>query len=115
MSVTASKLTSYVGASEGEQGDMIAGCLAEAQALVDRYNVKADDLGGYVPSNAPEVIVDRAVLEVAADLWNRRNAPNGVMNAQFENFGGDQGAAVRIARDPMQAAYKILGRWVSPW
>jgi len=122
MSATTSKLASYVGASEGEQGDMIADCLAEAQALVERYNRKANPAYDgvtvteqYVASDAPAVIVDRAVLEVAADLWNRRNAPNGVMNAQFENFGGDQGAAVRIARDPMQAAYKILGRWVSPW
>lgn len=122
MAVDATKLAAYVGASEGEQSLLMADCLAEAEALVLRYNVKRNPLHDtdstapeFVLSDAPVEIVNRAQLEVAADLFHRRNAPNGVMNAQFENFGGDQGQAVRIARDPMQAAYKILGRWVAPW
>lgn len=115
MAVLESDLAAYVGASEGEAPEILSGCLTEAYALVNKFNVKRyPDTGAWGPSDAPFEIVDRAVLEVAADLWNRRSAPNGIRNGQFENFGGDQGVAVRIARDPMQAAYKILGRWVSP-
>lgn len=116
MAVTSTKLATYVGASEDEYTELLADCLSEAQALVDKFNRKWDDVvAGYVPSDAPTAVVDRAILEVAADLFNRRNAPNGIVNGQFANFGGDQAAAVKIARDPMEAAYPILRRWVAPW
>ncbi len=51
-----------------------------------KFNVQRDPLtcgtrraGVHRASPAPAVIVDRAVLEVAADLFNRRNAPNGII------------------------------------
>lgn len=104
MAVDLASLRQYVGASEGEADVLLQGCLEEAVALVDQY------AGG---AAVPLVILDRAYTEVAADLFNRRNAPNGVINQQFALEGGGQ--AVRIARDPMAAAYKLLQRWVGAW
>ena len=123
MTATTSRLASYVGAQETEYGELLADCLAEAQALVDQFNRKRNPawdgtdpaVEQYVPSAAPEAVVDRAVIEVGADLFNRRNAPNGIVNGQFANYGGDQAAAVRINRDPMAPAYPILRRWVGAW
>lgn len=116
MAVVVADVKVYIGETGADFDGLLADCLSEAQALVTKYNVKYDSTTEtYVATSAPEVIVDRAVVTVAADLFNRRNAPNGVVNQQFENFGGDQGQAVRIARDPMNGAYKILQRWVLPW
>lgn len=76
-------------------------CWESATALVEEF------IGGsYVPTS----IRDRAVLNVASELYHQRNAPNGV--AQFASFDG---APVRIARDPMTAAYALLNRFVVTW
>ena len=55
----------------------------------------------------PAGVKRRACLEVASELYHRRNAPNGV--AQFAALDG---APVRVARDPMLGAYPILNRFV---
>lgn len=106
MAVILEDLKSYVGSTETEYDGLLSDCLLEATALVDKF----------VGSRAvPGVIMDRAYTEVAADLFNRRNAPNGIMNQQFATMDGVGSAPVRIARDPMAPAYKILARWVTPW
>lgn len=102
--------------------------MADPQASPDDV-MDADDLGEYVKANdddsafvhecwdsavaliankigthaVPVTIVDRARLEVGAELFHRRQAPNGV--AQFAALDG---APVRVARDPMVAANAIL-------
>lgn len=70
-------------------------CWAQASALV------AQHVGTAV---VPTAIIDRATLEVGAELFHRRDTKNGV--SQFAS--PDTGAAIRIARDPMVAAYAIL-------
>lgn len=116
MAVVLADLKAHIGESSTEYDALLTGHLAEAQALVDKFNVKYDDVTlAYVVSDAPQAIVDRAVKEVAADLWNRRNAPNGIANQQFVGPEGPASAPIRIARDPMAPVYKLLGRWVMPW
>lgn len=90
-------LEAYVG-SNTEDSAFVASCFAQATALVSNF------VGTQV---VPPVIVDRAVLEVGAELFHRRQAPNGV--AQYTTYDG---APVRIARDPMVAAYPILSRFM---
>lgn len=52
--------------------------------------------------NVPVIIVELASLEVARELYTRRDAPGGVLSTF-----GDVGP-VRLARDPLKAAYPIL-------
>lgn len=106
MAVALADLKAFIGAAGTADDNVLTDCLAEGQALVDAY------VGASV---VPTSLLDRAYLEVAADLWNRRSAPNGIANQQFATPDGISSAPIRIARDPMQAAYKILGRHVLPW
>lgn len=115
MAVTLPDLKLHIGETGTDYDTVLAGHLLEAEALVTRYNVRKDDAGAWVPTTAPTEIVDRCVLEVAADLWNRRNAPHGIATTQFTGLEGGAAAPMRIARDPMATVYKILGRWVTPW
>ncbi|OYO16285.1 hypothetical protein CGZ94_04920 [Enemella evansiae] len=79
-------------------------CETEATALVDRHIGTA---------TVPPDIRDRAVLEVAADLFYRRETRNGVVA-----FGGQDGGAsvapVRVSRDPMKAATDLLRPYLGP-
>ena len=74
--------------------------LAEARALVENW------IGDRI-SAFPKVIVDRAIVEVTAELFYRKSARNGVME-----FAGTDLAPFRIARDPMKAAYPILKQFM---
>lgn len=107
MAKTWEDLKTFVGSDDDYEYDsLFQECFEEAQVLVDKY------VGTSV---VPEIILDRSYLEVGADLFNRRSAPNGVMNQQYATVDGIGTTPYRISRDPMSAAYKILGRWVTPW
>lgn len=106
MAKTWEDLKAFVGSDDFEYDDLFQQCFIEAQVLVSKYV-------GLI--EVPEEILDRAFLEVGADLFNRRSAPNGIMNQQYATVDGIGQAPVRIARDPMAAAYKLLGRWVLPF
>lgn len=107
MAVTVEQVSEFVGASPDEHTGLLTSCLAEARALVDRHV-------GSKP--VPAVIRDRAYVGVAADLFAQRNAPSGVMNQQYQTADGGMGDVIRISRDPMTAAYKLLRPWMrSPW
>jgi hypothetical protein len=104
--VTTGQLAGYVGASDDAYVDH---CLATAETLIGAY------LSGYglldedgTLTGVPDEIADRAVLEVASELYHRRNAPNGV--AQFATMDA---APIRIARDPMVAARPLLAPYVA--
>lgn len=84
----------YVTATgEGDETNASAS-LAEGRALVEQW------IG---TRNIPAPIRDRAVIEVAAELFYHKAARNGV-----SEWGGTDLAPFRIARDPMKAAYPIL-------
>ena len=95
ITATVGDLATYV----GENGDtqFVARCLAQGDALVEQYV-------GANFSRVPQAAYDRAVLEVGAELFHRRQAPGGI--TQFATMDG--AAPVRMARDPMVAAYPIL-------
>lgn len=88
------QLRLYCGAAATDAG-FVAECLGQADALVTRFV-------GQV--TVPSAILDRAVIEVGSELFHRRQAPNGI--AQFATADG--ASPIRVARDPMIAAYPIL-------
>ena len=100
MAVTAEKLATYVQTKLELDQAFISDCVAEGTALVAEYVGTRE---------VPEAIKDRAVLEVAADLFYRRRSRNGVAD-----FDDPTGVPVRINRDPMTAAYPILGQFMGP-
>ena len=57
----------------------------------------------------PAEILERATIEVAAELYHRRSAPNGIKN--FAD-GFDGTAAIRVARDAMVAARPLLAPYL---
>lgn len=102
----ATTLAQYVGAKNGTDEEFIKECEEEATEMVDnhvRSNIRDD-------TELPKSIRRRAIREVGADLFFRRNARNGV--AGFEGAEGSQ--PVRIARDPMAAAYATLRPYMKP-
>jgi hypothetical protein len=98
MTTTTDELRAYTGASLSND-TFLETCLAEATALVGRF---VGDV------TVPEVVKDRAVLEAASELFHRRQAPSGI--AQFATVDGS--SPIRVARDPMVAAYPILTPYV---
>ncbi|MFC2689486.1 MAG: hypothetical protein ACFN1H_05180 [Propionibacterium freudenreichii] len=80
--------------------DFLRECVAAAAGLVAHHVGTAD---------VPPEIRARAITEVAAELFNRRNAPNGVAS-----FGDGAGGVipVRVARDALVAARPLLAPWL---
>ncbi|GAA3022153.1 hypothetical protein [Microbacterium dextranolyticum] len=99
MGMTVADLKAYVSsdlAFASKDESFVAACWEEAIALIAQHV-------GSVP--VPEAIRDRAVLEVGAELYHRRRAPNGI--TQFATPDGN-GGGIRVARDPMIAARDML-------
>ena len=104
------RLTSYVksGAVSVSAADQefIQACLDAAIELVAKECgavAEGDPSVMVFPASVPLVIVNRAIIEVGSELYNRRQAPNGI-----SQFAANDGSAIRVARDPMVAAYPIL-------
>lgn len=74
-------------------------CVDEAVALVGQ--VVGD-------ATVPDEIRTRAVIEAGSELYHRRQAPNGI-----SQFATPEGAPMRVARDPMNAARAILAPFLS--
>jgi len=102
-------LRAHVGAARADES-LLRDCIDEATALVDRYIADHIMRGETVP----DAVERRAVREVAADLFHRRKAPNGIINQQFDAGGSMSSTPIRIARDPMAPAYPILAAWMIP-
>ena len=96
MAVTLEEFQAYVGTDETTFPQE---CLTAGSALVDTYIGEVDTV--------PASLLDQAVLICSSELFHRRSAPNGV--AQFASFDG---APIRVAKDPMNAVYPLLQRWV---
>jgi hypothetical protein len=97
MAVTVEQFRAYVGTKE--VSSFVDSCLSSAKQMVGKF------VGA---SNVPSDVLDSAVLSCASELFHRRSAPNGV--AQF----ADLGTAVRIAKDPMNAAREMLLPFTGP-
>jgi hypothetical protein len=92
MAVTVAQLQAYVGTKE--TGDFIQGCLSSANALIRNYVGNKD---------VPVSVLDQAMLNLASELFHRRQAPFG-----SSQFADGTGAPVRVARDPMTSTYPLL-------
>lgn len=88
------RLRIYCGAPASDI-EFVTECVTQADALVSNF------VGNV---SVPSAITGRAVLEVGSELYHRRQAPNGI--AQFATVEGF--SPIRVARDPMIAAYAIL-------
>lgn len=108
MAVSMETLREYVGADADEAMTLLLlqDAAADAALLIQKYVGAAA---------VPVDIMDRCTLIVTADLFERRNAPNGIANQQFASIDGIGQAPMRIARDPLAGVYHILRRWVLPW
>lgn len=95
MSVTLAQFQAYVGTDETT---FPTECLTAGTVLISDYIGTA---------TVPASVKDQATLIVSSELFHRRSAPNGV--SQFASFDG---APVRVAKDPMNAVYPLLLRYV---
>lgn len=91
-------LAEYAGSSN-PTSVYLAACRTDAIAMVADYITRNGDETTQVPAHAQS----RAVLEVAAELWYRKGARGGIAT-----FDATDMAPVRLARDPMKAAYPFL-------
>jgi hypothetical protein len=96
MAVTLAEFQAYVGTDETTFPQE---CLNSGLALVETY------IGEVV--TVPVSLFDQSVLIASSELFHRRSAPNGV--AQFASFDG---SPIRVAKDPMNAVYPLLQRYV---
>lgn len=87
-------LREFVGASNSDDA-FVEACWGEALSLVDKAIGSA--------TTVPDNIHHRAALECGSELYHRRSAPLGV-----SQFASVDGSAIRIARDPMVGAIRIL-------
>jgi hypothetical protein len=105
VAVTTSDLRSLVGAGSETTDAELTGHIETAEELV----------GAYVEDNVvPVGILDRCYLVVAAEMFNQDQAPNGVLNQQYDTEDGTIATPIRIGADPLRPAYPLLARWVLP-
>jgi hypothetical protein len=97
MSVTVEEFRAYVGTNE--DSSFVDDCLQTGHHLVHRYIGEDHDI--------PSHVVDSAVLMCASEIFHRRQAPGGI--TQFADMSG---SAVRVGKDPMNAAYELLRPYV---
>ena len=97
MTVTVVQFRDYIGTKE--ESVFVQDALDAGKSLVARYIGET--------TGVPTHIVDQSVLIVASELFHRRQAPGGV--TQFADMSG---SAVRVGKDPMNAAYELLRPYV---
>lgn len=103
--MSSAKLAAYVGLPT--ENAVTTDCWEQASALVDGYLTGM--IVAYVGQTigVPWRIVERAKLEVGAELFHRKNTKNAVAQ-----FASPDGSPVRVARDPMVAAYPLLRPYI---
>lgn len=85
-----------------EVGDAQTLSETEATRLTDQARIMIENHAGRSVDNIPAAILNLAIVAVARDLHTMAKAPGGV----FSPFA--DAPAVRLARDPMKAAYPLL-------
>jgi hypothetical protein len=97
MALTIEDFRAYVGTDE--DSDFVTACLEAGGSLVSAFIGDAE---------VKEEIVDNAVLMCSAEIFYRRQSPQGVTQ-----FAAMDGSPVRAAKDPMNAARELLRPFVS--
>lgn len=102
MTVTIQQLATETGANAVQDATRLQEQLTAATEIVTRLTKG---------STVPGAMVDRAILEAAADLWRRNKARTGV--PQFDSYDGNPEPLPSL-RDPHTSAYIILRPWLKP-
>lgn len=97
---TVADLKVYLDIQATTDDAFIGSCAVAADALVSAYVGDAE---------VPALILERACLEVGAELYLRRSTRGG--NAQI---GTLDGPTFRTARDPLTGVYAYLSPYVGP-
>lgn len=100
VSVGIAELARFVSAPQ--EDPYLGACITESTDLVGKL------AGDRLPT-IPEPVADRAILEVAADLYHRRATRNGIAGFDDTEISA---APVRINRDPLTPARPILAPWI---
>lgn len=95
----ATTLKDFVG-GDARDTKFITECATDAAAMVET-RCKGSDV--------PASVKARAVLEVGADLYNRKKARNGITGLDSADV-----SPMRIRSDPMKAAQAILAPYLEP-
>jgi len=95
--VSATDFYAYVDAMIAEDKTRADGSLAEAGALVNAF------VGEGNPWRVPQLILDRAQVEVAAELYHRKGTRSGIAG-----FDSDGGLPFRVGVDPLKPAYPLF-------
>lgn len=105
--MSSDQLRDYVGARAGDE--TVATSWSTATELVRAFLTgHGVDLGADPPT-IPAEVTTRAILEVGAELYHRKNTKNG-----FSQFAtGETLSPLRIARDPLVAARPILAPYLT--
>lgn len=99
---TLEAVTAAAAAQVGDTASAVAPAPAEAIALVERK------VGALVDA-VPAVILERAAVDVAAELYHRRRIRHGIVQ-----MGDAEVTPVRVSRDPAAVADAILAPWLGP-
>lgn len=87
----------------GEDAEFALESESQAQTMIH------DFIGGKKnPFDVPGEIIERAILEVGADLYYRRASRNGIVQ-----LDGVEPQIFRLHRDPLSAAYPLLRRYLA--
>lgn len=97
------RLIEHLQLSRSEGGEYVTQCLEEAHQLVTDYVGKG--------VTVPDSVLERAVIETAANLFWRREAQHGIAT-----FGGGESdvQTVHISTDPLRIARPLLARYMPP-
>ena len=107
MAVDATALKAELGTGASVPDTVLNNCINVADALLRQY------AGESYQTDIPPTVAEKAWLAVAVELFNQRQAPNGILNQTFMAADGSGVAApVRIGADPLRPAYPLLERWV---
>lgn len=101
----AQRLQPFIGLGAGQEPKtaFVQECATEAVDIIEHYTVGTKGI--------PESVLIRAAIEVAADLYHRRTARNGIAGFEDSELGA---APMRINRDPLAAARPILAPFLGP-
>jgi hypothetical protein len=104
MTISADDLSAYLGPLDPSYAEFVGDCATQASALVSGLiGSQMSALVGGADAATNETLIGRAMLEVGAELFNRRDTKNG-----FAQFAGVADNAVRVRIDLLIPARAIL-------
>lgn len=105
--VTAEQVRAFV---NGDRSDLVAieACLTYADEALAKH-LADDNFDTAEP--IPDVVLERALIVLAAEVFSQQQAPHGIVNEQYASEGEAASTPIRITRNPMPVVYPILALW----